>query len=446
MLLKNTKYINFLLVLFHVLIGYLSSVEIISKIYGVAIFGLGAIIIFFTKNKGEQAPLWSGYIVGLEVFLRITGGSLFYEFSKYSVILFLLLGLLIEKRQHKVPLVYMIYIILLIFGIAFVDVAEVENLRQEISFNLSGPLVLGISAIYFYQRNYSLLQIKKLLAAVVFPIVSILSYLYFHTPKLTDISFYSGANFEASGGFGPNQVATILGFGFFAMFVLLLINKRLSGFKILDLFILGFIIFRGFLTFSRGGMLTGFIAILTFGVFYFLATRYSFFKLIQRVAIICIAGVVFWSYISDVTGGIIDYRYTGKNTLGEEKADITSGRLGYFSDELEAFYKSPIFGIGVGGSKAYRNRNSVHTGSTHNEITRLLSEHGLVGIAMLLMLIIVPIVHRSGLSLLGKAFCSSFLILWFLTINHSAMRVAFPGFIYGLSLINFNDKLTLHRK
>jgi hypothetical protein len=36
---------------------------------------------------------------------------------------------------------------------------------------------------------------------------------------------------------------------------------------------------------------------------------------------------------------------------------------------------------------------------------------------------------------LPRAFLSAFLIFWFLTINHSAMRVAFPAFIYGFSLI-----------
>jgi hypothetical protein len=43
---------------------------------------------------------------------------------------------------------------------------------------------------------------------------------------------------------------------------------------------------------------------------------------------------------------------------------------------------------------------------------------------------------------LARAFLASFLIFWFLTINHSAMRIAFPGFIYGLSvaIIVFKEK------
>lgn len=41
----------------------------------------------------------------------------------------------------------------------------------------------------------------------------------------------------------------------------------------------------------------------------------------------------------------------------------------------------------------------------------------------------------------------AFLAFWFATINHSAMRIAAPGFIYGLSLLNVtNEKRPLHRK
>ena len=38
-----------------------------------------------------------------------------------------------------------------------------------------------------------------------------------------------------------------------------------------------------------------------------------------------------------------------------------------------------------------------------------------------------------------KSFIISFYVLWFLTINHSAMRIALPGFIYALSLIKITD-------
>jgi hypothetical protein len=54
----------------------------------------------------------------------------------------------------------------------------------------------------------------------------------------------------------------------------------------------------------------------------------------------------------------------------------------------------------------------------------------------------VPLLNLKGRSFVAKAFSSGFLIFWFLTINHSAMRIAMPAFMYGLSvLIITNPKL-----
>ena len=38
------------------------------------------------------------------------------------------------------------------------------------------------------------------------------------------------------------------------------------------------------------------------------------------------------------------------------------------------------------------------------------------------------------------SFSLAFFILWFLTINHSAMRLGFPAIVYGLSLINIKKE------
>ena len=39
------------------------------------------------------------------------------------------------------------------------------------------------------------------------------------------------------------------------------------------------------------------------------------------------------------------------------------------------------------------------------------------------------------------------LAFWFLTINHSSMRIAAPAFIYGLALLNVtHEKRPVHRK
>ena len=152
------------------------------------------------------------------------------------------------------------------------------------------------------------------------------------------------------------------------------------------------------------------------------------------IAFIGLIGV--WLYTSGVTGGMLENRYTGKNSSGVQKKDITSGRTEIILTQFESFYESPWFGIGVGNGKYKRMEAEDNiTAASHNEVTRLIEEHGFLGIIILLILLLVPMEHFLNSSNYQRAFLISFYIFWFLTINHSAMRIAFPGFIYGLSLI-----------
>ena len=70
--------------------------------------------------------------------------------------------------------------------------------------------------------------------------------------------------------------------------------------------------------------------------------------------------------------------------------------------------------------------------NTHNEMSRLLSEHGMFGVVAILILIFVPIVFWTKFK--NNYYFLAFLAFWFLTINHSAMRIALPAFVYGLAL------------
>jgi len=136
---------------------------------------------------------------------------------------------------------------------------------------------------------------------------------------------------------------------------------------------------------------------------------------------------------------MLENRYANKNARGIEKKDVTAGRVALFQAQLEGFYENPLLGIGVGGTKYFESANKVKI-TSHDEIGRLISEHGLMGIFILVILIFAPLPIIFGQGYLSRAFLISFYLLWFLTINHSAMRVAFPGWIYGLSLIHLSNK------
>jgi len=400
------------------------------------IFLIAIYQIIFKKNKDEEAFLFAAYLAAGEVLLRMTDGIILYETGKYGVILLLVLGVFVGKFKQKFSVSLAFYLLLLLLGIVFTRVPEGEYIRKAIAFNLSGPFVLGIAGLYFYKRNITKQNLMNALFFMILPLFSMVTYLYFKTPDLKDIVFRGSANFAASGGFGPNQVATALGLGVFIISILILLKKRITGYLLLDVFVLLYFVYRALLTFSRGGLITGVIALICFSLFYTLYKKISLASFITYVGIVIVFTIGIWLFTSNITGGMLDNRYAGKNASGVQKEDLSSGRVAILNEQIASFVENPL-GIGVGNGKYKRQGVIGHvTAASHNEVGRLLEEHGIIGFIILLLLLGLPLLNFWKGDNYNRAFTTAFYILWFLTINHSAMRIAFPGFIYGLSLIN----------
>ena len=437
-MLTNVKYIRLFAIFVHILIGFLALSEVVAELYSYIVIVIGFVMIFRSANNHEEVTLWTAYLVGSEVFLRMTKGIFFYELNKYSVIVFLILGLAIEKRRHGIPLIYFFYLALLLLGIVFTDVPFGESLRRVIAFNLSGPFLLGMAAIYFYKRIITKEQLFRALFYLMLPIFSMITFMYLRTPDLAEIRFGGVALSETTGGFGPNQVATIIGFAVFVVASFLYVKERLTGFLFADVLVLIYFAYRGLLTFSRGGMMAAGAALIIFAVIMILGGTNKLQNLFKYTIIMSLIMVGIWLYTSNVTGGMIENRYTGKNASGVKKEDVTAGRVDIFQAQLAAFYANPLVGVGVGGGK-YFKQSGAESNTSHDEIGRLIAEHGLIGIFMLILLFITPLPNILGQNYYVRAFLISFYLFWFLTINHSAMRVAFPGWIYGLSLIQLTN-------
>jgi len=426
-------------IIFHLLIGFLATLPLFPAVYGLGIIVISVVSIIKSKNRNEEAMIFSAYLVGSEVFIRMTGGFVFYETGKYAVILFLLLGVFTGEFKQKFATQYLFYMMLLLLGIVFTQVPEGESLRKAIIFNLSGPFVLGISAFYFYKRPIKKSELLISLFAMLLPLFSMVTYLYFKTPDLKEIIFGGTANFETSGGFGPNQVATAIGLGVFIITVFIMIKEKITGYVLFDALFLIYFIYRGLLTFSRGGIFAGVIALLVFAFFYIIYSQGSLKLFLKYFFAAIIFTTAVWVYTSGATGGMLDNRYAGKNAKGVQKTDISSGRVALLETQFKDFFNSPL-GIGVGNGKFKRISSGEHVAAaSHNEIGRLIEEHGVIGGIILLLLLIVPLFNFWNGTNYQRAFLISFYLLWFLTINHSAMRIAFPGFIYALSLINIVD-------
>ena len=99
---KSQESYKLILLFIHLLLGYLLSSFTnynLSTFLGIIIIITGSYYILSMPDPKNQYPLlFSAYIVGLEVLLRMTDAKLFWEFGKYSVIFFILLGV-VRQRQ-----------------------------------------------------------------------------------------------------------------------------------------------------------------------------------------------------------------------------------------------------------------------------------------------------------------------------------------------------------
>jgi O-antigen ligase len=155
--------------------------------------------------------------------------------------------------------------------------------------------------------------------------------------------------------------------------------------------------------------------------------------MLKMMVFVIIAFSLAWTYSSEQTNGLINKRYSNQDAAGRVKDDQFSGRTELAEDEIQTFLKHPIIGIGVGRNMEQRYERTGEVIVSHNEITRMIAEHGALGILGLMILFFTPLVlyfnNKYNLYLL------CFLAFWLLTINHAAMRLAAPAFIYSLSLL-----------
>ncbi|HLA56222.1 MAG TPA: O-antigen ligase family protein [Flavobacterium sp.] len=434
MLNKDTRYL--LLILFHVAIGVVVFIiPPFAKIYGYTMILLSIYWIINNKNANNEVLYAAAYLVGAEVFLRMTNGNPLYEFTKYGIMFLMILGIYFRGfSKNAIP--YWIFLALMIPGVimACYVLNYDTNMRKVISFNISGPFCLGLSALYTYNRRVTLKQLNNIILCIGLPIVTCTAYLILYTPSIRDVVTGTGSNFETSGGFGPNQVATVLGLGMFVFFSRLIFSSFSKTHIIINLIIALNISYRGLVTFSRGGMITGMLMLVILVLItYVKINSGGKVKLNYLLFFFLIAIGGIWTYSSSETGGLINKRYANQDAAGRVKESQLTGRENIIASEIKYFLDNPVMGIGVGKGMELRETETGTTILSHNEITRTLAEHGSFGILALMVLFATPLFLY--LDNKNHIYLLCFLLFWLLTINHAAMRIAAPAFVYSLSIL-----------
>ncbi len=435
----------------HAILGLAAVyVPVLAKLYAWSLI-LGVFVLVIIARDWKTLVFAAAYVTGAEVFTRMSHGLFFYESHKYLAML-LFAGIIARTglRWRSIP--YLIYILLIVPGVVYTWWSEAQDpsyihihLRKDILFNIAGPFALGLGALALAGLRMHLADYRKLLLAMLLPIVTTTFYIIIKTPDLRDIVFRTTANFATSGGFGPNQVATILGLGIFASFVLFLLSENFLE-KSIYLFLLVLITYRAFLTFSRGGTITGIAMVVVFlAVGWWSDYRFFRSKNIRGLFVSAVVLGVAYYLALQITGGMLYNRFAGLNTAGEKKADVTSGRLELFLIEIKDFIEHPLFGAGVGRAKVQRTQEFGVRMASHNEVSRLLAEHGMFGLFALFLLLFAPLMQ--GAVRRNNLFFYPFFAFWLLTIFHSAMRLVAPAVLYAFSLLIMQyDENRLHRE
>ena len=433
---KNNLFSYTSLVILHLAIALaVFAVPFLSKIYAILIPVTGVLYVFGTKNKNNEVLLVAGYLVGVEVFLRMTGGNFNNEYIKVTVIFFMLMGMAYSAFSMS-SFIYGFFLILLIPGIlmtaALADVST--DIKKAVVFNISGPVCLGIAAIYTYKRKISFSELQNIVQMMGLPIITMTAYLFLYNPSVESVITGTQSNFETSGGFGPNQVSTILGLGMFVFFTQLILFSKSKTMQLFNAALFIVISYRALVTFSRGGVITGVSMIMGLMLLlYYYSGIKAKLKLGGVALITGILALSVWSYSSIQTSGLLEKRYANEDAAGRTKKDRLGGREAIINAELKLFFDNPITGVGAGLGKEQRKNMITENAATHNEIARMMAEHGLLGLFGLLILFITP--FFAYINNRQHFYFLSFYFFWLLTINHAAMRTAAPAFVYALALL-----------
>lgn len=424
---------------FHLLLGFLISLNgrLVFPFFAIMLI-TSTIWILKTKDSNFQVLKVILYIVGAEVLFRMRSDGALYDLGKYSVIYFCFLGYFFKKisvNSWPFFLILILFIpsILLTFNTFFFEF----DIRRKIMFNFLGPLSLITCSIYTYDKKISFKNLLSSLKFATGPLLSILILVILFTPtNLMESITSTSSNFATSGGFGPNQMSVVLGLGAFLFFVLLIFEKENKILKFIYLFFISMFFYRSLLTFSRGGLLTAILMVLiTLVILFYFLNKKAKLKIGILVLFSSLFGLGIWGYSNMKTAGMIQKRYGNQDAAGRVKESILTGREHIMNYDIELFKENPVLGVGIGISSAIRESDGLLNLQAHSEPTRLLAEHGVLGLLILLLLLFIPIYSYIKNRNYYYIFFIPFLLFWLLTINHAATRIVAPGVIYSLTLL-----------
>lgn len=425
-----------MLVAAHVVLGLLAHLlPFVGTAHALVTLVIAARIALL-ERRPERIAMMAAYVAGCDVFWRMVGASVFWESGKYGLIMLTAAGairLIPTWQRAALPLAY--FVLLLPSAVITVLDLGPRGTKDAISFNLSGPLALATTALFFSHIRSTHQTFRRLLATLLLPVAAISAVALYSTITAgSALQFTGEANFVTSGGFGPDQVSALLGLG--SLCCLLLAMTERNHRQRLFQCGLGLVFFaQALLTLARGGVVNVVVA----GALAAICTRgrtksaVSFLGIL--LVLVLVAGYVVIPRLETITGGALGNRYTQGGDTG--RTSIAAG-------DLTLWYSHPLIGVGPGLGFSDRTTQFQESVAAHTEFTRLLAEHGAFGLCALVILLGIALRSYVTARFAYKAYVAALAAWSLVEMAHAAMRVAPVAFVFGLMTCQITSAVPAH--
>lgn len=423
--------------IFHILLAWaILYIPEAARIHALAVLLLGC----WFSLRGDDLYLSCvlGYIMGAEVLWRMSGDPVSWEFAKQQIVLLLVFNLL-THGVRKLDLRILFYFLLLIPATVLVNYGSFSEWKDSVSFLMTPHLALFLCALYFSGKSFSRQELLKIFICIIAPVITTGLIVYVNFRGFSYIYWTVKSNYAASGGFGPNQVSGILGIGSFLSVVIMFLIRKKSFLKLVFLFLALAFFSQAVFTFSRGGPLNAAASVAAFLLI--IVKRYKKIFLPVVFLSLFVFSFIFYYMIPKIdkyTEGKLTERYADTEDIGDTSVLDTGGRSQLVFLDLELFKKNPL-GVGLGASPTERGDYLRGRIASHTEWSRILAEHGILGLfSMLLLLSWIVSRYRLKHGAYARGISFGLIVFSLLYISHSAMRTIAPALFIGFLAADFN--------
>jgi O-antigen ligase len=400
------------------ILGVIDGLKVLPKELHIVAYVLVSISCVVSILKEDELRFFQllPYLIYGELYVRDGIAYFPYNYLTYlSIVMFILL--LVQQKitigKHSMAFYFLVgYTIL-----EFIDLFRAIDM-QYAWMQFTNSFMLMLLVLWGSYNYFSAHNLNKFLINVQITCLFTCGYLAV-AHFMGKINYGHSSNFGASNGLPPNQLSTYIGFPCI-LFAFAVLNSNKNFLTNLICLTASCILMT--MTFSRGGIyfLIAFISV------YFILNRNKG-RTYKMLFILMPIGFAAYLYILGATNGMLEKRFEQSGYSGRDLLVKASVHL---------FLQHPLFGVGTSNFNLLikeENLYDINSGA-HNEITRAMAEHGILGIIFFWGFFVVLFFEILQRSKIQRDYSTYFLLLFLLSIIHNGLKSGLQCFILMLAV------------